>query len=317
MSETVTSSPAPVAAPAAPARTAKTLAEATRNAMSSDYVPSSESGDSASAAPSSSTDPMSQIAAAAALTEAAARGDNPPAVDQEGLAAEVVSEEVKAETAKPDFGLVKHFRAKADSETQARMRAEAEVGMLRDQLQQVVDYLQKQQAQQSAPVELAAPEYAEDDYGDPALQQLAVMRREMAEFKALKAELDNIKNERESEKLSAKATVIETGLRKDWDAAKSKYSVLSNREHAGKLWDMIKANPGLEVEDAAIILQHRFGESRTGPVSRASQAPPALVAAPPRQAPPRPPPGGTAAMVAPPAKIRTLEDAKRAAMAMR
>ena len=316
MSETVTSSPAPVAAPAAPARTAKTLAEATRNAMA-DYVPSSESGDSALAASASPADPMAQIAAAAALTEAAARGDDPPVAEGDTFADEVAPEQVKPESSKPDFSLVKHFRAKADSETQARMRAEAEVGMLRDQLQQVVEYLQRQQTQQAAPPVQAEPEYAEDDYGDPALQQLAAMRKEMAEYKVLKAELDNIKNERESEKLSAKATVIETGLRKDWDAAKSKYPVLANREHAGKLWDMVKANPGLGVEDAAIILQHRFGESRTGPVPRAPQAQLAPVAAPPRQAPPRPPPGGTAAMVAPPAKIRTLEDAKRAAMAMR
>lgn len=316
MSETVTSSPAPVAAPvAAPARTAKTLAEATRNAMSPDYVPSS--GDAAPAAPALPADPMEQIAAAASLTEAAARGEEPPAPEGETPTEEPAPEEVKAESARPDFGLVKHFRAKADSETQARMRAEAENGMLRDQLQQVVEYLQRQQTQQAAPPVQAEPEYAEDDYGDPALQQLAAMRKEMAEFKALKAELDAIKNERESEKLSAKATVIETGLRKDWDAAKTKYPVLANREHAGKLWDMVKANPGLSVEDAAIILQHRFGESRPGPVPRAPQAQPAPVAAPPRQAPPRPPPGGTAAMVAPPAKIRTLEEAKRAAMAMR
>lgn len=320
MSETLAPSPAPVAAPvAAPARTAKTLAEAGRMAMESDPGPSVASGDAAPSAPALPADPMAQIAAVAALTEASARGENAPepAVETQDAEpeAEPEPEAPKAEAAKPDFALVKHFRAKADSETQARMRAEAEVGLLRDQLQQVVEYLQRQQQPQAVQATQAEPE-VEDDYGDPALQQLAAMRREMAEFKALKAELDAIKAERENEKLSAKASAIEADLRKEWDTAKSKYPVLGNREHAGRLWDMVKANPGLTVEDAAIILQHRFGESRPGPVP-ATQAKAPAQAAPPRPAPPRPPPGGAAAVVAPAAKIRTLEDAKRAAMAMR
>lgn len=316
MSETVTTTPAPAAAPAAPARTAKTLAEATRNAMAADYAPDVASGDAAPAAPALPADPMAQIAAAAAITEAAARGEEPLAPEGETPESDTEpAEEPKAEAAKPDFGLVKHFRAKADSETQARIRAEAEVSLLRDQLQQVVEYLQAQKAQPAAPQAAAEPEYAEEDYGDPALQQLAAMRREMAEFKALKAELDAIKQERETEKLSAKASAIEADLRKDWESAKGKYPVLGNREHAGKLWDMVKSNPGLSVEDAAIILQHRFGESRPGPVpARVPAAQPAPVAAPPRPAPPRPPPGGAAAVVAPAIKIRTLEEARRAAM---
>lgn len=320
MSETADTSPAPVAAPAAaPARTAKTLAEAGRMAMAPEYVPSVASGDAAPAASALPADPMAQIAAAAALTEAAARGENAPEPAAETPStepeAEPEPEAPKVEAAKPDFSLVKHFRAKADAETQARMKAEAEVSVLRDQLQQVVEYLQRQQQPQAVQAEQAEPE-VEDDYGDPALQQLAAMRREMAEFKALKAELDAIKAERENEKLSAKASAIEADLRKEWDTAKTKYPVLSNREHAGKLWDMVKANPGLTVEDAAIILQHRFGESRPGPVPATQPKAPAPVAAP-RPAPPRPPPGGAAAVVAPAAKIRTLEDAKRAAMAMR
>ncbi len=316
MSETVTTTPAPVAAPAAaPARTARTLAEATRNAMAADYAPDVASGDAAPAAPALPADPMAQIASAAAITEAAARGEEPPAPEGETPEGEAEpAEDPKAEAVKPDFGLVKHFRAKAESETQARIRAEAEVSLLRDQLQQVVEYLQQQKAQPAAPQAAAEPE-VEEDYGDPALQQLAAMRREMAKFKALEAELDAIKQERETEKLSAKASAIEADLRKDWESAKGKYPVLGNREHAGKLWDMVKANPGLTVEDAAIILQHRFGESRPGPVpARAPVAQPAPVAAPSRPAPPRPPPGGAAAVVAPAIKIRTLEEARRAAM---